>query len=345
MSVDVDLRMEKIDEIFKEHFRNITKKRKKLARERKKKGLPNPDNLFVMPPEHLRNEMLDEEKDSRVLYGKIPEGEDSNPGIKLSKYLDDLTLVEASVTKATLVKYSDMGTIELMEKINSVSPLTYNKRNRLEFYICNILLSKRGIAPRWRKMQPTGPMIDSDWLESITNFNRDVQVFDFEWIRRKYPEHKTTTRFNKLFRHVMKSQEFDYSHAYRVAASSITAEKKAKYMGVTYEMELETVVIKSKAVKSKLLTKERHVDEVRTDLLNAARKNPHRGGKLLAVIEQRLELWLSAVITETNSASTMAATYKAMTGKNITVSNYMKRLKATNAALNEVGSKFVLKFV
>ena len=320
------------------------KESRKAHQERRKLGLPNPDDLFSVPPERIEVSGDDEdyENDLNAFYGKVRLVEKDNPGIKLSKYLEDLTMVKNPSSREKLENYSSMSTTELLGKLNSISPHSYTNPDRIEFYICNILLSMRGVAPRWRKMHPPAAIDGVLWKDEATKFNRDVQIFDLEWIRRKYPKHRPSSRFENLFLHVMKSQEFDYSHASRVASAIFTAEKKASFMSMTFDMQLETVVIKSKGMKNKLVTKLRHMEEVRLDLINAANKNRNRGSKLIKYLDDRLDVWLSAALSESRSPSAMVDVYKMMTGKTITTHSYMKKLKSNNEALTEVGSKFLI---
>lgn len=314
---------------------------KKRNRERRKMGIPNPDDLFYMPEISIDLDE-DEEESNELYYNKVHEGEDNNPGIKLSKYLEDLTRVRNPESRKKLERRLNLTSEELMEELNSISPNTYDEVSRVNFYICNILLSMRDIAPRRRNMRPTASMSGEGWDEAVTNFNRDVQIFDLEWIRRKYPDHRATRRFDNLFLHVMKSKEFDYSHAFRVASSNLTAEKKAQFMALTFEMQLETVVIKTKNVKKRLKRMEQQIDNVRLDLINAASRNPCRGKKLINYLDERLDIWRSAYLTPGRSPSAMAEIYGLLTGTKITASNFMKKLKSTNEALTEVDSKFII---
>ncbi|MBN46713.1 MULTISPECIES: hypothetical protein [unclassified Methylophaga] len=320
-----------------------SKESKKRNRERRKLGIPNPDDLFFMPEISIDlDEDEDREESKELYYNKVHEGQDNNPGIKLSKYLKDLTQVKNSESRKNLERRFNMTSSELMEELNSISPRSYDEVNRLNFYICNILLSMRDIAPRRRNMRPTASISIDGWDETVTNFNRDVQIFDLEWIRRKYPDHRATRRFDNLFLHVMKSKEFDYSHAFRVASSNLTAEKKAQFMALTFEMQIETVVIKTKNVKKMLSRIEQKIDGVRLDLIDAATQNPHRGAKLISNLEDRLNIWRSAYLTLSRSPTAMADIYKLLSGEKITPSNFMKKLKSTNEALAEVDSKFLI---
>lgn len=314
---------------------------KKRNRERRKMGIPNPDDLFYMPEISIDLDE-DEEESNELYYNKVHEGEENNPGIKLSKYLEDLTRVRNPESRKKLERRLNMTSEELMEELNSISPSTYDEVSRVNFYICNILLSMRDIAPRRRNMRPTASMSGEGWDEAVTNFNRDVQIFDLEWIRRKYPDHRATRRFDNLFLHVMKSKEFDYSHAFRVASSNLTAEKKAQFMALTFEMQIETVVIKTKNVKKQLTRMEQQIDSVRLDLINAASRNPSRGDKLIKWLEVRLNIWRSAYLTPGKSPKAMTEIYSLLTGTKITSGNFMKKLKSTNEALTEVDSKYII---
>lgn len=324
-----------------EEIREARNERRREARRAKKMGLA-PKKIFELPTAEKRDEELPLEKDPNVLYGRVHSGDDKNPGIKLIAYLDAPASILNPRIRSTIEKYLNKSPAELMDILADISPLTYNKEERLHFYICNILLSKMGVAPRWRSMQRTASNYGEEWIDEVTNFNRDVQVFDLEWIRRQYPEHKVRSNFEGLFKHVMKSPVFDFSHAYCVASSTLTAQKKSLYLNLTDDMQTETVVIKMKNIKRRLSRLDNNLLDVRNDLIRAARKNRHRGKKLIDVIDDRLSIWLSAIVTEGISPTAMAETYMKMTGNKIDAARYMKRLLSTNDALREVASKFVV---
>jgi len=284
------------------------------------------------------------EKNPFLLYGKFDPINSDNFGLLCLKGLsgEKLKFHDKAIRCFERAKTFDENKLKIT--IGKIKP-AYSKNSieRLYFYTLNIKLSELGIAPRWRMInKPHQRPKNSPWTVEEIQYNRDMQVFDMEWIHRQYKNHKAVTRFEGLFEKLLTDDQFDYGLAHIIAAAELTASEKAKLFRLRDHMKAEMMVFRDKSIERKHQKLMDNLDEVESDLRSAAHHNRRRGDKLLSNLSDWLNVWLSAAMTIGKSESLRIENYKRVTGNDINRSTFRSKLKAINEALREVGSRHVL---
>ena len=230
----------------------------------------------------------------------------------------------------------------LLNRVHPYETTAYGAKSshRIAFYAINLRLSELGIPPRWRKLKKPLFKKDGKWSDEESRYMRDLQVFDMEWLYRQYPKHRVMSGYGELIKKLKDGDSFDFALAHMIAAADFTATTKAKMFKLTEDMQAEMCVLRDKRLDREYNTLMRQLDEVESDLVLAASRNPRRGKKLLDVLDDRLCLWLSVMMTKGNSETKMIENYCKLTGDQINRSTYKSRIKSLNSALMEVGSKY-----
>lgn len=337
-AIDIDL-----DEFFAELEAETNNAEIASTQSAKKTNKSNKSKTtFIHPDENEARDWLEDDEDPTHLYGKLGISDEDNPGISLATYFKPVSPASDAISEK-IISLMETDTSQLQDMLAQIDPLTYDSNKRDELYMVSLVLSYRGVAPRWREYKRV--FVEGFENEDLPQlvYSRDIQLFDLEWLRRTYPSHKPSKQMNGLYLALTDSEEFDFRHAFLIASSKFTAAEKSKRLRLSEAMQMDNFVIRSGAVDRRVKSLEKALDDVYADLLQASHKNRRRGIKLERVIPDRLNVWLSAELTYGNSVSVMAEQYQKITGKKISPSSFRKRLKATNKALLEVGSRQFIK--
>jgi hypothetical protein len=276
------------------------------------------------------------------LYGKFDEEQKDNFGDRIAAYFKGDVIPRSERTTDAIERISKIQTPRLKEFLSQIEPSFGDKKKgrRILFYLINLELSKRGVAPRWRGMIKPVPDRKGDWDEDKSRYLRDMQVMDMQWLHSHYPGHRVVSSYDGIFKKLQASSDFDYSQAHMIAAAEFTSSKKAEIFKLTKDMQAEMSVLKDRKIENRQIRVLKRSEEVETDLVLAANRNPRRGKKLLKVIQDKKALWLSAMMTDSNSESVMIDNYKKLTGMSINRSTFRTKFNSLNDALKEVGSKY-----
>lgn len=230
-------------------------------------------------------------------------------------------------------------------EIADISPLNYDESARSLFILMNYRLSCIGISPRWRGIVRDRHLKSSkrEVTEYQKAYLRDVQAFDLEWIFRRYHGHQVDETWNEIFKGIFSKESFDTKQASLIAGMGLTPPKKAEFLMLTPEMQKELFMLRSKETDRFVQSLINKSKRVRVDLLSAAQRNRRRGNKLMKNLQRRVDLWIAANMIPGGSLTSTIETFAMMTGENLTVPNCKRLLASINAALIEVGSRYVLK--
>lgn len=251
-----------------------------------------------------------------------------------------------NTTAADLMESTEEWDVEFCrQELAAISPLNYDESARAMFILMNYRLSCIGIAPRWRGIVRDRHLKSSkrEVTEYQKAYLRDVQAFDLEWVFRRYHGHQVDETWNEVFKGIFSKETFDTKQASVIAGMSMTPSKKAEFLMLTPEMQKELFMLRTRENDRYMQSLIDKSKRVRVDLLTAAQRNRRRGSKLIENLQRRVDLWVAAKTIPGGSLTSTIEIFAMMTGENITQSNCKRMLKSMNAALIEVGSRYVLK--
>lgn len=329
---------------IRKRFQEEKAKPDEIAKDAKNKDL-SPVKAEVSDEKKKHSISLADEKFSELAtanyencYNLINEEAEDFIGTLLNKKNNNVTLAEYLASRKTL-------TVEDCKRfIANISAVNYDEETRKRFVAYNFRLSCLGVAPRWRGIQRDRyfKVGGDDVTSQQKTFMRDVQVFDMEWIHRRYRGHLVDTSWNGAFEGIFTSAQFDTKKAAIIAEMEIKPSKKCDYLMLSTDMQHELHMLRTRETDTlieSLLQKSRRVEN---DLRLSAQRNKKRGKKLLKKLGVRTDLWIAANLSDGVGLSVIMDNYTIMTGKHLTRSNCHRLLKSLNQALEEVGSKYVL---
>lgn len=280
-------------------------------------------------------------KNSYLLYGKFDPINRDEFGNKIFERLNNGKRLPFKNPPRLLKTIEEASTDKLLNSLSKIKPCFHKQVSiqRLAFYLINSRLTQLGVAPRWRKMGTPAYRPHGNWSDGELRYLRDMQVFDMEWLYQKYPKHRVKTRFGGVFNKLHTGESFDFGLASVIAAADLKSETKAKYFNLNQDMMAEMSIIRNRSIEKQhkiLLSK---LEEVESDLIMAASRNPRRGNKLLDVLDNWLKIFQSVMMTEGLSEKRMIDNYEKLSGKKINRSTFRAKLTSINDALKEVDSK------
>lgn len=284
----------------------------------------------------------DLDRNHKLLYGKFDPINYDEFGNHLSEKMLTGDNFASERINVLLQKIRSLKTESLVSALSKIRPNFADQESewRYAFYFLNIRLSEIGIAPRWRGMQRPLFKKKSEWTEGDIRYARDMQVFDMQWLYSEYPNHRVVSSYNGLVKKLMDTKPFDFAHAFMLSAAEVTSAKKSRMFKLTRDMQAEMSMLRFKDIDKEHKRLLQRLEEVESDLVLAANRNPRRGKKLIDVISDRLNLWLAVMITKGSSEKVMIENYRKITGRVIKRSTFRSNLKSLNAALQEVDSKY-----
>tara|TARA_R110001599_G_scaffold169141_3_gene358995 strand:+ start:267 stop:1460 length:1194 start_codon:yes stop_codon:yes gene_type:complete len=248
-------------------------------------------------------------------------------------------------TIASHIESEDRLTVSRCKELLSlIHPESYNDKQRKQFVGLNYRLSHLGVAPRWRGINRDGHYKFSkrERTPEQEAFLRDVQVFDMEWIHKRYHGHLVDTSWNGTMEGIFTSENFDSKKSAIISEMAITPAKKADYLMLTSDMQKELMMLRTKKVDDLIRGLLDQSKRVHNDLMNCARRNKRKGKKLMENLPVRVDLWLASKLNPGGSMAMLIETYRLITGTQLTKSNCQRLLLSLNDSLNEVNSKYVL---
>lgn len=267
-------------------------------------------------------------EDAQDFYGRL-----SRPSAKLKG-----TIAEA-------IESNEKMTVEhCKERLSTITSEHYDEKARGQFVILNHRLSHLGVAPRWRGINRDERYKHSkrERTPEQEAFLRDVQVFDMEWVFKRYHGHLVNSSWHGAMEGIFTSDTFNSKQAAIIAEMAITPAKKADYLMLTSDMQKELFMLRSKETDDFIRGLLDQSMRMRNDLRTSAKRNRRRGQKLEENIQVRVDLWLASKLIPGSSIAMTLETYQLMTGAQLTRSNCQRIIRSMNDSLKEVGSKHVL---
>lgn len=216
-----------------------------------------------------------------------------------------------------------------------------NKKNWVVIGIINQKLSNLGVAPYSRgrfgaEITKRHDFSSHDKFEIL-----NLCLSDLYWL---HTHHRNTAvvRAEGDYQTLMEKEQFDYSLAAQLISpdnETVTTESK---LFIHDDIQWELAVYKNNSVTQIVTGIKEQSTQVSKDLALAAHNNRRRGEKLLAHLPERIAVWESAMLAPNTSIYVMNRNYMKMTGSKIDRRTYRSKLDATNNALNEVDSSYVI---
>lgn len=200
-----------------------------------------------------------------------------------------------------------------------------------------------GVAPAWRGY-PLPEITDSKVIGQIdSTVQSDLRIIDLQWLHAnsKGDESLWQDSNNDDYRELMEKEVFDYVLAHKLAIAITDRDESISELGLCEDMQRDLVAYKTLEIEreQKKIISQR--PEVEKDLRIAADIYPRMGKKLLAVMPDRLDQWVSTQVTQSKSKTVWYETYKKITGSSITASSYNAKLQSLKNALRHAHSKFM----
>jgi len=235
-------------------------------------------------------------------------------------------------------KPSDLAVIA--DKVFSCDRLSSSKARILVFTISEVF-TELGIAPAWRNYPL--PMSENTDEVYTTEFIAppDLRVIDLQWLHAQYRGDSFGIYGNNdLYRDLMSNDTFDYVLANKLATEEVTRDTHIKHVGVCEDIQIELAAYKTRQIEKEHQRIIGQREEVEKDLRLAATRNPRMGKKLVSVIPDRLDQWMSTQATPSTSKAVMYETYKKITGSKISLSSYNTKFQSLKNALLTAGNRF-----
>lgn len=218
-----------------------------------------------------------------------------------------------------------------------------SKGVRALIFTINEKLTTFGVAPAWRGFS----------LPEITNIEEvdqldyqvmyDMRIIDLQWLHAQRNEGFSSSEpTSDHYRELMNKEVFDYELAHKLATLHTDRLKSIDELGICEDVQRDLIVYKTLEIAQEQKTIMGQRSEVEKDIQTAAHRNPRMGKKLLEVMHDRLDQWMSTQVTQSKSKTVMYETYKKITGSNISASSYNTKLQSLKNALIWANSKFMI---
>lgn len=241
-----------------------------------------------------------------------------------------------------LHRYENLdGLVNFTEKVFSITD-QYSWKGRLLKFVVNNRYTYFGVAPAWR-LYPFLEINEAEEVGSIDPmWQSDIRIIDLQWLHSKCRDsdawkHSTSG----LYQELMSKESFDYVLAQKLAISCTDRIKAIDELGLSEDIQRELAAFKTVEIEQERQKITRLRVEVEKDLRIAAHRNPNMGNKLIAVLPDRLDLWMSTRVAPSDSKSVLHETYKKITGSNNTLSTYNSKYQSLKKALICAKSQFI----
>ncbi|MEC9411354.1 MAG: hypothetical protein VX829_01605 [Pseudomonadota bacterium] len=208
---------------------------------------------------------------------------------------------------------------------------------RLAAIAINMKYTELGIAPAWRN----NVTIQADNIQSRLLDPLDLRVIDLEWLHSKRINEQYSLDTSPIYLELFNKDKFDFDLAYKLVKQETDTNTGLVALNLNEEIQKELISYKLPRLSEEFRRVVMLRSEVEKDLKLAASRNPRMGKKLLDVIPDRLDQWMSTQISRSDSKTVMYETYKKITGSSITASSYKAKLQALKNALRRANSQFV----
>lgn len=233
---------------------------------------------------------------------------------------------------------------ELTECVKKYFPYTTRSSavNRVIIFTINEKLTTFGLAPAWRGLI-TEITKDEEVDQLDYQVMHDLRIIDLQWLHAQRNEIFSSSQpISDHYRELMNKEIFDYELAHKLATLHTDRLKSIDELGICEDVQRDLVVYKTLEIEQEQKTIMEQRIEVEKDILKAANRNPRMGKKLLEVMHDRLDQWMSTQVTQSKSKTVMYETYKKITGSNISASSYNTKLQSLKNALIWAKSKFMI---
>ncbi len=213
---------------------------------------------------------------------------------------------------------------------------------RAIIFTINEKLTTFGLAPAWRGLI-TEITKDEEVDQLDYQVMYDLRIIDLQWLHAQRNEGFSSSQpISDHYRELMNKEVFDYELAHKLATLHTDRLKSIDELGICEDVQRDLVVYKSLEIEQEQKTIIEQRIDVEKDILKAANRNPRMGKKLLDVMQDRLNQWMSTQVTKSKSKKVMYETYKKITGSNISASSYNSKLQSLKNALKWANSKFMI---
>ena len=230
---------------------------------------------------------------------------------------------------------SDVSTETLVEAIRTVNTDEYDFVERRRFLAYNFVLNTRGIAPFWRDIPKHKYRQGMVYDEKAARYARDCQIVDLFWIQTAHPGHKANaSAWGGMFSDFMSASDFSCDMANKIAHSELTSAVKVKALRLPPIIQQELCVLRDDRARKGMERVLEYGDDVTVSLYEAARRNPRRGKKTEAQIDEWAKIWMARRLVG-DSITAISRTFKMMTGRDIHPSTLRQKIATIEGALRE----------
>lgn len=200
-------------------------------------------------------------------------------------------------------------------------------------------LTELGVAPSCRNAQIS---VDKCSKNETEEFLRKFHLCmsDLFWLHSYYRE-SAYIQLEGRYKLLMSQSQFDDCLARDLVERGRREIEDPSKLLIHEDIQWELSVYRGENTEKTAIKLIHDTHLVEQDLRLAAIRNPRRGGKLLAYLPERIAIWQSTQLSSSKSTKINYQNYLKFNGSKISRSTYQSKLKSTNAALREVGSRYV----
>lgn len=201
-----------------------------------------------------------------------------------------------------------------------------------------------GVAPAWRDYPQIESVSCDESDQQESSILSDMRIIDLQWLHAygKGDDSVYAYSVNNDYRELMGKETFDYVRAQKIATAQEDRNVSIHEFGLHEDIQRDLMAYRTPAIEQEIQKIISLRVEVEKDLRIAAGRNYRMGKKLIDVMPDRLDQWMSIKATQSKSKTVMYETYKKITGSKIALSSYNTKLQSLKHALRLADSEYMV---
>lgn len=213
----------------------------------------------------------------------------------------------------------------------------FSSGKRVPAYVIADELTVRGIPPVFRYAPASTP-------GSSLEQRFDLMVYDLRWLRRWYPDHARSVRYQRCKVLLTGSDKAFHREAeYMFYVGRRPAWKMVASLSLSENQQLDCYLLRSAPVKKRDMAtqviREQVFYALEADMKAVRRTKAFTEDDAHATLLRRQQLWLCSRMVGNGSPTEIAERYQQLTGQQITRQAVAKQLAKVDRALSRIGMK------
>jgi len=245
-----------------------------------------------------------------------------------------------------ITNHSDQSTKQLIQQHTErfSDAFEYSPDDRAFNKAIAMELTKRDIAPFSRNYKKYDPIACK--TDAISHYMKDLQTFDLYWIWSQHHSHEVSlTAMDGIFTGIFSGTEFDFDRAFKIAALSLTTEKKVEYLRLPESIQMQLASIRIDVVRQRqnASSKKEYERKAKLDAIEARamdiryrlQKYVDETPRARLNVDVHVNVWRALEASKESKTYLVDAmsNYKKITGESMTKSLLRRKKDALNNAL------------